>query len=528
MKKQCEKLVRIRNINFLIPVIYYFYKIITATYRYTETGRDAIDKLDAEKNSLVFSLWHDELFPLMKVQRQLDIVTVVSPSHDGGLLASVLERLGLRTVRGSSTRKGMSALLNAVKLMKKEKIHACVTIDGPLGPRHIPKDGACFLAFHADAFIVPVRLKMRSSVKLKTWDKFQIPLPFSRIDIEYGIPYKIEGETLNTELLTQEKEKLNTALNSLEKDNHVSVNISNHNHSPFTLWEELQYFMLKYTAKFIAFLGFTSVKYLGRFFGFLVWHLVPKRRQLAIRNIEISLNIPFEEAEKIAKLSFEHNFRSFIELALVPVFSFDTTRTKFTIAEPELLEEMMTSTRPMVASTGHIGAWELLAGLTGEIYKDKPRIIVVRQYPNRAIQQFITDSRESHGASMVSHKYLAQHVIRTLKQNGLAAFLVDHHAYGDEALKIPFFGRTANVNMGPALLALRAKALVFPLFIVRDGKDKNAYILHLQKPLDTATLSPNTREEKVKQIALFYTQASEKIIKQYPEQWFWMHNRWKG
>ncbi len=518
---------RIRNINFLIPIIYHFYRLITATFRYTEKGRDIIDKLDSEDKSMVFCLWHDELFPLMKVQRQLDIVTVVSPSHDGGLLAGVLERLGLRTVRGSSTRKGMSALLNAVKLIKNEKIHACVTVDGPLGPRHEPKDGAFFLAFHADAYIVPVRLKIRSSIKLKTWDKFQIPLPFSRVDIEYADPYKIESEKINTEVLEKEKDNLVNILNSLEKDNHVSVNISNSNQSPFTIWEEVQYFLLKSLGKSVSFLGFNFVKYVGRFFGFSVWHLVPKRRALAICNIQKSLDVSIEEATKIAKLSFEHNLRSFIEIALVPIFSFNATHTKFTIAEPELLEEMMTSTKPMVAATGHIGAWELLAGLTGEIYKGRPRIIVVRQYPNRAVQQFITDSRESHGATMVSHKFLAQHVIRTLKKNGLAAFLVDHHAQAHEALQIPFFSRKANVNMGPALLALRAEALVFPIFIVRDGKDKNAYILHLQKPLDTSTLNGTTREEKVEQIALFYTQAIEKIIKQYPEQWFWMHNRWK-
>ncbi len=518
---------RIRNVDFLIPIIYYFYRAFTLCLRYSETGREVIDKYDSEKRSLVFCLWHDELFPLMKVQRQLDIVTVVSPSHDGGLLAGVLERLGLRTVRGSSTRKGMSALLNAVKVMKKDSIHACVTIDGPLGPRHIPKEGAFFLAYHANALIVPVRMKMRTSFKFKTWDKFQIPYPFSRVDIEYGEPYEINSDKLTSEILEEEKEKLSAKLKNLEKDNYVSKNISNCNHSPFSIFENIQYFLLKQLGRFISFLGFNFVRRLGQIFGFLVWHLVPKRRRLATSNIKQALDISQAQARQIARASFDHTGRSFIEIAVVPIFNFEPKKTKLYIAEPERLEAMMTSTRPMVAATGHMGAWELLAGLTGEIYKGKPRIIVVRQYPNRAVQQFITDSRESHGAQMVSHKYLAQHVIRTLKQNGLAAFLIDHHAQAHEAVKIPFFGREANVNVGPAILALRAEALIFPIFIVRDGAEKNSYILHLQEPLDTREVQGETREEKVKEIATFYTKAMEKIIKQYPEQWFWMHNRWK-
>jgi KDO2-lipid IV(A) lauroyltransferase len=88
---------------------------------------------------------------------------------------------------------------------------------------------------------------------------------------------------------------------------------------------------------------------------------------------------------------------------------------------------------------------------------------------------------------------------------------------------MPFLGEEAAVNAGPALLAVRGKALVWPVVLVREGKD---YVFRLLKPLDTAELT-GTREENIQTAARFYTDAIEEFIREHPEQWFWMHDRWK-
>ncbi len=188
-----------------IPFLYYFYRGLCGSLRFNEHGREYVDALDSAKEPMVFCLWHDELFPLMRMQKQLDIVTLVSPSRDGEWLALLLERLGLRTVRGSSTRGGVKALLHAARLMKNPEnthpIHACITIDGPMGPRHEVKDGAFLLAQKAHAAIVPVRLSIRPSFKVPSWDAFQVPCPFARVDVYYGKPWTIEGEDLSPPVL---------------------------------------------------------------------------------------------------------------------------------------------------------------------------------------------------------------------------------------------------------------------------------------------------------------------------------------
>ena len=124
---------------------------------------------------------------------------------------------------------------------------------------------------------------------------------------------------------------------------------------------------------------------------------------------------------------------------------------------------------------------------------------------------------------MIGHRNAAMSVIRALHKNGIVAFLVDHNTSSSEAEFLPFLHDEAAVNMGPALLAVRAKALVWPVVLAREGDD---YVFQMKEPLDTATLE-GTREEQIKAAAAFYTKAIEDFIREKPEQWFWMHDRWK-
>ena len=91
------------------------------------------------------------------------------------------------------------------------------------------------------------------------------------------------------------------------------------------------------------------------------------------------------------------------------------------------------------------------------------------------------------------------------------------------AVCLPFLGAEAAVNKGPAVLAIRAKALVWPIALIRDG---DRYRIIIEEPLDTALLEGDA-EEKALAVAAFYTEANERMVRRAPDQWFWMHNRWK-
>lgn len=203
-------------IPLLSSIIYQLYKIWCRTLRFTEVGRDKVDELWDAETPMVFALWHDELFPLMHVRRQLEAIAVVSQSSDGELLAQVLEKLGLKTARGSSSRGGVKALLKVAKMMRDTRYLAVITVDGPRGPRHEAKEGAVFLAQRGKAKVVPVRIGMsKSYIFQKAWDKFQVPLPFAKIKIIFGEPYDLGEGDLNAEFLETERQRLENKLKAL-------------------------------------------------------------------------------------------------------------------------------------------------------------------------------------------------------------------------------------------------------------------------------------------------------------------------
>ena len=164
----------------------------------------------------VIILWHDEIFPLIPSHSDERMACVVSQSKDGEILAAVLEGLGYRTVRGSSSRGGVRALIAAKRFMESHDLGVIFTVDGPRGPRHKVKPGAVFLANLAGSPVVPVRAVMeRAKVFHRAWDKFQLPWPFSRCVITYGDPVDLPDCTRDPEELQRQCEALETIMNEL-------------------------------------------------------------------------------------------------------------------------------------------------------------------------------------------------------------------------------------------------------------------------------------------------------------------------
>lgn len=201
--------------GLIAPVVTVLYRLWCSTLRIRETGREVVDAMEAAGKPMVFALWHDELFALMHVRRTLRIVTVVSRSRDGEYLARLLQKLKLKTARGSSSRGGVAALLQASRVMRKERYNGCITVDGPRGPRHVAKQGAIVLAFRASAHVVPVRLFLARAKVFSSWDRFQLPLPFSRVDIVFGTPYPLSATELSAAELDRERLVLESRLRSL-------------------------------------------------------------------------------------------------------------------------------------------------------------------------------------------------------------------------------------------------------------------------------------------------------------------------
>lgn len=507
------------SLGWLAGPVYRAYRLWCRSLRYTEINRAAIETTTAHGRPVVLCLWHDELFPLIYLKRQLNIIALVSQSDDGDLLAGVLERMGLETARGSSSRGGVKALLAAAKRMREAGLCGCVTVDGPRGPRHEVKEGAVFLAARADAPIVPIRLFMEKRKVFKSWDRFQLPLPFSRVTMVCADAYRVDCDLRDAAGIERECRRLEEKLEAL---------------TPPKLPPRLSAFrcilgalsdgcarVAYASALLLGKVGYSGIRDLGRGLGAAFWACLPGRRRLAVNSIRRHLDVPPATAESLARASFTHNARSFLEAVLAPDFGLD--HPLLDVERPDLLERLKREERPAVITAGHFGGWELLASLLGDVSSTRPRLTVVRTYKNKVLHYVSTRLRSSRGAEVMGHREAAFRVLRTLRKNGYAAFLVDHNTSQSEAFFLPFLGEEAAVNKGPAVLAVRGKALVWPIFLMRDG---NRYRLIMEEPLDAALLTGDA-EAKSRVVAAFYTESIERMVRRAPEQWFWMHNRWK-
>lgn len=262
----------------------------------------------------------------------------------------------------------------------------------------------------------------------------------------------------------------------------------------------------------------------GNRLGGLLWSVLKERRALAEENMVYHLGVSPDEARDMVRANFRNTGRSFLEIFQSRSVDRRFMLERVTLSDPASFEAMQACERPFVGATAHLGSWEMLIGLFHVLMGDRPKQVVVRRPKDEALHRLMTRMRSKPSVEVVEHRQAVLKVLRCLKKGGATAFLVDHNCSTTEAVFLPFLKKIAAVNMGPALLAVRSRALIQPIFLLRDGQ--GGYILHTEPALDTVELT-GTREEQVQKAALFYTQAVERAVLRWPEQWYWLHRRWK-
>jgi hypothetical protein len=130
------------------------------------------------------------LLPLAYWHREQGIHVLASEHRDGEMLGQTIRRLGFGHVRGSSTRGGTRAILELAAL-SRAGFDTAFTVDGPRGPRHVAKPGAIEVARLSGAAIVPVTAASRRHRSFASWDRFELPWPFTRVVVRYGEPLMV-------------------------------------------------------------------------------------------------------------------------------------------------------------------------------------------------------------------------------------------------------------------------------------------------------------------------------------------------
>lgn len=191
-------------------------KWLLSSYRITPHNIAPVQKLVEEKHSLVFAAMHGHLAGCMHFIDSYDNLTgIVSKSKDGDIAAAIFDKLGVaEVVRGSSSKGGKEALLQSLEIMKEKKFHSVVAVDGPKGPILNVKAGAVYIAKQTSRIVVPVVYTCKHYHQFKSWDKFILPYPYSKIDLYYGEPYHI-SDSFDKKRVNDEIEQLKDQLKEL-------------------------------------------------------------------------------------------------------------------------------------------------------------------------------------------------------------------------------------------------------------------------------------------------------------------------
>lgn len=176
--------------------------------------KDSIFRSKLPPEKIIFVIWHNRLVLSLIIyhryvtrrDRERKLAAIASASRDGGLVASIIERFGVAPVRGSSSRRAAQALREMVTLAERG-YDLAITPDGPRGPRYTLPEGVISTAQLTGLTIVPVAYHLNWKICLKTWDRFQIPLPFARCEITTGRMLRVSRTATDAE-----REELRTQL----------------------------------------------------------------------------------------------------------------------------------------------------------------------------------------------------------------------------------------------------------------------------------------------------------------------------
>lgn len=185
---------RDRRIARIVGLGGFVLRLLARTWRIRQVNRGPMQALRDAGHPIIFVLWHGNLLPLLWHHRDQGIAVLISEHGDGEIVARVALSLGFRTVRGSTSRGGARALLELTRV-SRSGIDLAFTPDGPRGPARRFAPGALIVAQRAGVPLVPLYAHADRAWHLRSWDRFVIPKPFSRITVAYADPIHLAAGT---------------------------------------------------------------------------------------------------------------------------------------------------------------------------------------------------------------------------------------------------------------------------------------------------------------------------------------------
>ncbi len=287
--------------------------------------------------------------------------------------------------------------------------------------------------------------------------------------------------------------------------------------------EALEYAFAWTLLRLIGALPRSAARGFGAATGTVAWWLLPKLRRTGLRNLEMAYpEMPVPDRTRLLRGEYRHLGWQLGEFCQMPRYTRENTRD---LIRYEGLEHYLAARdrgRGVLIVTGHLGAWELSSffhSLMGY-----PMTMVIRRLDNARVDRMVNGIRCLHGNRVVHKDDFARGLLQAMKRGDTVGILMDTNMTPPQGVFVPFFGVQACTASGLARVALRTGAAVLPGFLVWEPAERR-YVLHFGEEIPL--IATGDDEQDMMANTAQFTAAIEGFIRRYPDQWLWVHRRWK-
>jgi KDO2-lipid IV(A) lauroyltransferase len=262
---------------------------------------------------------------------------------------------------------------------------------------------------------------------------------------------------------------------------------------------------------------------LGARLGAIAYRLIGGRRRVALENLARAFpDASPEELDRITRGAFRNYGITFVELLWAPNFTPAVFDTLIDAPDKRRINELHAQGKGVVLLTAHFGNWELVALCLPHLAGLGVSVIVQPQN-NELADRLISSHRALFGNRLIPRGISVREILSTLDRGGIVALAADQSG-PKEGVFVEFFGRSVATPQGPAAFALRGRTPILMAFMTRT--DRNTYAMAFE-PVPMDDLQGNT-PENVAELTQRHTRILERAIRARPDQWLWMHRRWKN
>ena len=285
-------------------------------------------------------------------------------------------------------------------------------------------------------------------------------------------------------------------------------------------------YFLYYLARVGAFLFFLLPASIGlpiaAGIGRLAYCILGKYRKITLDNLRFALNKEITESElrTIARRVFENLGKNAYELVCLPRINKDNIDRYVEIKNPEILDEAFKAGNGIIIITAHFGNWELMAAALR--LKGYPGVTVGRRIYFDKYDNYLNSLRRIHDVQVIYRDESPRKILKELRANRIVGIVADQDVDSVEGVFVDFFGQEAYTPAGPAALAKASSAALVPVFMIRKN---GRHSLVVEKAVELA--DTGDREKDLIENTGRWSAVVESYVRRYPDQWVWMHRRWK-